>query len=102
MRGWKRPLVNVQPQLQYKFQNNRGNGEKLRHGTLWVAGSEFLKSSQERLLVKVQPSCNGDCNILEMSEPLDYKQNNCCCGVEPTESSQAVCAEASTLKLRRW
>lgn len=90
----------MQPQLQSKFQNYRGHGEKLRLGTLWVAGSQFLKSSQQKLLVKVQPSCKGDSNILEMSVALDYKQNNCCCGVEPIESSQAVCAEASTLKLR--
>lgn len=32
-----------------------------------MAGSESLKSSQERLLAKVQPSCNGPQNFGDVS-----------------------------------
>lgn len=39
-----------------------------------MAESESLKSDQDKLLVNVQPSYNGDPNILEMSVPLDCKQ----------------------------
>lgn len=52
---------------------------------LLVAGSESLRTAQQSLLVKVQTSCHGDPNILEMPVPWDYTKDSSCCREEPPE-----------------
>ena len=48
MRGHRRPLVKVQPQLQMMAQDRRGPAKELRLGT--------MKSAYESLLVKLSYS----------------------------------------------
>jgi hypothetical protein len=55
VRSQKRPLVELQPQKQVKAQEWR-DYEKLRLGT--------MKRTQERLVVKIQPSYSRDASIM--------------------------------------
>lgn len=83
--------------------NTAGLNGSWREVETWyhAARSKYLNRGQERLLAKVQPSCNGDPTFWRCQYHWMTKDNYSC-GVAPTGSSQAVHAVASSSELRRW
>lgn len=100
VRGWKRPLVNVQLQLQYTFQYYRTE-EKLRHGTLW-RGQSLWRAVRRGYWWRCIPVAMETPTFWRCQYHWIANKDNCRCGVEPSESWQTVCAGASSMELRRW
>lgn len=77
-----RPLVKVKPQFQWKWQDQRGDREKLRPST---------QGGQDNTSWGYSLSCHGDSSISEMSRLWHEHLGSIDCRVEVTWAHEASC-----------